>query len=125
MENWQSRIARPIAASPPGTPSPLATERAAEGKTAFDEVRGAMTAQQDGLRADRVRARSDLASTMRLRNWVFAAIAVLIVALAGAVFEGLRRGITTPLEHLGAAARTITDGDFGHPITPTGPADLR
>ncbi|MER7639042.1 MULTISPECIES: ATP-binding protein [unclassified Streptomyces] len=125
VENWQSRIARPIAASPPGTPSPLATERAAEGKTAFDELRRAMTTQQDGLRADRVRARSDLASTMRLRNWVFTAIAVLIVALAGVVFEGLRRGITTPLEHLGAAARTITDGDFGHPITPTGPADLR
>ncbi|MFJ2399304.1 CHASE3 domain-containing protein [Streptomyces sp. NPDC087843] len=39
VENWQVRIARPIAASPPGTPSPLATERAAEGKTVFDTLR--------------------------------------------------------------------------------------
>ncbi|WP_393071629.1 ATP-binding protein [Streptomyces sp. LN704] len=125
VEKWQVRIARPIAASPPGTPSPLATERATEGKTAFDTLRAAMVTQQDGLRADRVQARADLAATMRLRNWVFSAIAVLIAVLAGVVFEALRRGITTPLAQLGIDARTIADGDFAHPITPTGPADLR
>lgn len=122
---WQERIARPIAASPPGSPSPLATERAADGKSAFDALRAAMTAQQDRLRADRVRAREDLAATMRLRNWVFSAIALLIVVLAATVFEALRRGITTPLERLGADARTVAEGEFGHAITPTGPADLR
>ncbi|MFG2424844.1 ATP-binding protein [Streptomyces sp. NPDC048448] len=125
VEKWQKRIARPIAASPPGTPSPLATERAAEGKTLFDTLRAVMLTQQDGLRADRVQARADLAATMRLRNWVFSAIAVLIAVLAGVVFEALRRGITTPLAQLGIDARTIADGDFAHPITPTGPADLR
>ncbi|MFE2138216.1 CHASE3 domain-containing protein, partial [Streptomyces sp. NPDC059466] len=125
VENWQRRVARPIAAAPAGAPSPLATDRAAAGKAAFDKVRSAVVTQQDGLRADRVRARADLAATMRLRNWVFSAIAVLIAVLAGVIFEALRRGITTPLERLGADARTIADGDFGHPITPTGPADLR
>ncbi|MEV6536232.1 CHASE3 domain-containing protein [Streptomyces sp. NPDC051639] len=125
VQEWQERIARPIAASPAGVPSPLATERAAKGKTTFDQVRRSMATQQDGLRADRVQARADLATTMRLRNWVFSAIAVLIAVLAGVVFEALRRGITTPLERLGADARAVADGDFGHPITPTGPADLR
>ncbi|MER5407438.1 ATP-binding protein [Streptomyces sp. NPDC002769] len=125
VEKWQSRIARPIAASPPGTPSPLTTERAAEGKTVFDTLRAAMVTQQDGLRAARAQARADLATTMRVRNWVFSAIAVVIAILAGVVFEALRRGITTPLERLGADARAIADGDFAHPITPTGPADLR
>ncbi|MEW2167095.1 ATP-binding protein [Streptomyces sp. NPDC007084] len=122
---WQVRNARPIAASPAGAPSPQATERAAEGKKDFDRLRSAMTAQQNRLRDERTRSRDDLAFTMRLRNWVFATIAVLIVALAGIVFEALRRGITLPLGQLGADARTIADGDFGHPITPTGPADLR
>ncbi|MGW1727411.1 sensor histidine kinase [Streptomyces sp. NPDC002306] len=122
---WQERIARPIAASPPGSPSPLATERAADGKRTFDALRTAMTTQQERLRADRVRAREDLAATMRLRNWVFSAIALLIVVLAATVFEALRRGITTPLERLGADARTVAEGEFGHAITPTGPADLR
>lgn len=124
-EEWQGRIARPIAASPPGAPSPVTTERAEEGKKAFDTLRTAVLGQQERLRADRLRTREDLAATMEQRNWVFIAIALVIAALAGLVFEALRRGITTPLEQLGADARTIADGDFAHPITPTGPADLR
>ncbi|MGP3689668.1 sensor histidine kinase [Streptomyces sp. IBSNAI002] len=122
---WQERIAGPVAAAPAGAPSPLAAERSAEGKKAFDEVRAALTAQQERLLAERARARDDLMATMRLRNWAFGAIAVVIALLAGLVFEALRRGITTPLEQLGADARAIAGGDFDRPITPTGPADLR
>ncbi|MFF8386969.1 ATP-binding protein [Streptomyces kanasensis] len=122
---WQERIARPVAATPPGRPSPLAAARAAEGKEAFDAVRVALSDQQDRLRADLDRARDDLTATIALRNWVFSAIAVLIVVLTAFVFEGLRRGINQPLEQLGTDARTIAGGDFDHPITPTGPADLR
>ncbi|MGW1068300.1 sensor histidine kinase [Streptomyces aureus] len=125
IEAWQSTFARPIAASPPGAPSPLATERAEEGRTAFDALRAAMTKQEDGLRVDRMQARDDLTATMALRNWVFAAIAAVIFLLAVLVFEALRRGVTTPLEQLGSEARAIANGDFEHPITPVGPADLR
>ncbi|MEE1755277.1 sensor histidine kinase [Streptomyces sp. SP18CS02] len=122
---WQQRIARPIAAAPPGSPPPLAAERAAEGKAAFDDVRAALSRQQERLRADRTRARDDLMATMALRNWVFSAIGMFIVVLTALVFEGLRRGINGPLDRLGADARAIAGGDFDHPITPTGPADLR
>ncbi|MFD9598014.1 CHASE3 domain-containing protein [Kitasatospora sp. NPDC059973] len=125
VTSWQERIARPIAAAPPGTPSPLAAGNAPEGKNAFDDVRAALSGQEDRLRLGRDATRSDLAAMMRLRNWVFGAVAVLIAALAALVFEGLRRGITKPLDQLVADARTIGGGDFDHPITPTGPADLR
>ncbi|MGW5101173.1 sensor histidine kinase [Streptomyces sp. NPDC004100] len=125
IEKWQARIARPVAASPAGKPSPLAAESAAAGKADFDAMRKVMATQQDRLRADRVSSRAELASTMRLRNWIFAAIAAVIVTLAVIVFEALRRGVTTPLEQIGSDARSIAEGDFGHPITPTGPADLR
>ncbi|MGW8777120.1 sensor histidine kinase [Streptomyces sp. NPDC055796] len=125
LSRWQERIARPVAASPPGAPSPLATERAAEAKAAFDTLRQAMAGQQERLRAERARTRADLAATMRLRNGLFAAIAAMIALMTGLVFEGLRRGITRPLEQLGADARTVAGGDFGHPITSAGPADLR
>ncbi|MFC8884919.1 sensor histidine kinase [Streptomyces cinereoruber] len=125
VTRWQERIARPIAATPPGSPSPLAVERAAEGKTTFDAVRAALGEQQERLRAERVRTRDDLATMMEVRNWVFGAIAVLIVALTALIFEGLRRGINEPLDRLGADARAIAGGDFDHPITPSGPADLR
>ncbi|MFD6800701.1 ATP-binding protein [Streptomyces cyaneofuscatus] len=125
VDSWQEKIARPIATAPPGSPPSLAAEQVAGGKAAFDDIRAALESQQERLRADRVQARADLQSTVTLRNWVFGTIALLIIALAALVFEGLRRGINRPLERLGTDARTIAAGDFDHPITPTGPADLR
>lgn len=103
----------------------LAAEQVAGGKAAFDDIRAALESQQERLREDRVQARADLQSTVTLRNWVFGTIALLMIALAALVFEGLRRGINRPLERLGADARIIAAGAFDHPITPTGPADLR
>ncbi|MFJ1589310.1 ATP-binding protein [Kitasatospora albolonga] len=125
VDTWQDMIARPVAAAPPGPPPARATEQVAAGKSAFDDVRRALQSQQERLRTDRVQARADLESTVTLRNWVFGAIALLIVVLAALVFEGLRRGINRPLDRLGADARTIAAGDFDHSITPTGPADLQ
>ncbi|MFD6888518.1 ATP-binding protein [Streptomyces sp. NPDC059957] len=125
VSTWQERIARPVAGSPAGAPSTLATARAAEAKTSFDALRQAMADQQERLRAERDRTRADLATTMRLRNWLFATIAAVIALMAVLVFEGLRRGINRPLEQLGADARTVAGGDFDHPISSAGPADLR
>ncbi|WAL99690.1 ATP-binding protein [Streptomyces sp. Je 1-369] len=125
VARWQESFARPVAAAPPGTPSPLAGERAREGKKAFDRVRNALNGQQERLRAERARARDDLMATTAMRNWVFASIGALIVLLTALIFEGLRRGINRPLEQLGTEARTIAGGEFDHDITPTGPADLR
>ncbi|MFE2297286.1 ATP-binding protein [Streptomyces sp. NPDC059445] len=124
-EVWQRTIARPIAAAPAGSPSPLTAERAAAGKKEFDALRSALSAQQQRLRTERARAVDDLDTTMVLRNWLFTAIAVVIAALTVLVFEGLRRGVTGPLDQLGADARAVAGGDFDHPITPVGPADLR
>ncbi|MFC9795504.1 ATP-binding protein [Streptomyces sp. NPDC057695] len=124
-EAWQKKIARPIAAAPVGSPSPLATSQATEGKQAFDALRVALGRQQERLQTERTQGAEDLENTMVLRNWVFTTIAAVILALAVLVFEGLRRGITGPLDRLGTDARMIAAGDFAHPIVPTGPADLR
>jgi light-regulated signal transduction histidine kinase (bacteriophytochrome) len=56
---------------------------------------------------------------------VFTAIAVLVVLLAVLVFEGLRRGITRPLDRLSADARMVAAGHLDHLIAATGPSDLR
>ncbi|MEU6340772.1 ATP-binding protein [Streptomyces sp. NPDC046977] len=122
---WQRTIAGPIADAPAGQAVRLATDRADAGRTAFDAVRKAMTRQQNHLRDARLEAGTKLDRSIVLRNWVFAAAAVLIVVLAALVFEGLRRGITDPLTRLSDDARKVARGDFAHPITPTGPADLR
>ncbi|MEU8953638.1 CHASE3 domain-containing protein [Streptomyces sp. NPDC048518] len=125
VARWQKRIARPVAAEPSGAPSQLAKDRATEGKESFDQVRTALDHQQERLRVERARVRDDLMANTTLRNWVFSAIGLVILLLTVLIFEGLRRGINRPLEQLGTEARTIAGGDFEHPITPTGPADLR
>ncbi|MFD4574801.1 ATP-binding protein [Streptomyces sp. NPDC058417] len=122
---WQQSVAEPISRAPAGVPVPLATQKAAQGKVAFDRLRQAMTVQQDHLRDARVNAVDELGAAESLRDRVFLAIALVIVLLAAAVFEGLRRGVNEPLTRLSQDAAHVTGGDFQHPITATGPADLR
>jgi signal transduction histidine kinase len=122
---WQRRIARPVAASPAGAAVPLATERADEGKTTFDSLRRALNRQQTHLRDTRAAASADLDRAATLRNWVFGVIAVSILVVAALVFEGLRRGVTTPLTRIATSAREVARGRFDRPIAAEGPADLR
>ncbi|MCX4744627.1 CHASE3 domain-containing protein [Kitasatospora sp. NBC_01287] len=124
-EDWQARIARPLAAAPAGAANPAATALADEGKQLFDAVRTATAAQQQHLQAERAAARTDLQSARELRDLIFSLIGAVLLTLAILVFEGLRRGVTKPLELLAADAELVTRGSFEHPINPTGPADLR
>ncbi|MCS0636943.1 ATP-binding protein [Streptomyces sp. LP05-1] len=122
-ERWQSEFARPVV----GSPAPLQTarQRAAEGKSAFDALRVAITAQQDHLQAQRDRARADLQHVRTLRNWVFSAIALVVLALMAAAFVGLRRAVGVPLAGLSSDVRRVASGHFDHPVAATGPADIR
>ncbi|MFC1435751.1 ATP-binding protein [Streptacidiphilus sp. N1-3] len=122
---WQRDTARPIAARPPGTPAPSGLAGAEQGKAEFDSLRAALTTQQTHLQQARNASRADLMTARRLRNWLFSTIAAVIIALAVLVFVGLRRGVNAPLERLTAQVRTVAGGDFTHPITASGPADLR
>jgi signal transduction histidine kinase len=124
--HWQDQLARPIAdASSPAEARHLATSRADEGKSDFDAVRRAAAVQQTRLKNHRTTAHRKLHRATVLRDWVFALIAAIILALAALVVEALRRGVTLPLERLSEDARLVAEGDFEHRITATGPADLR
>ncbi|MFJ2645603.1 ATP-binding protein [Streptomyces sp. NPDC087420] len=120
---WQSRIAKPIAES--SAPVPLARERAEEGRRLFDSLRTALSAQQKHLQAARAGARADLQGARTFRNWTFTAMALVILVLAGLVFVGLRRGVTSHLDRLSLDVRKVAGGDFGHSVSGSGPADLR
>ncbi|MHA6758595.1 sensor histidine kinase [Streptacidiphilus sp. PAMC 29251] len=125
-EAWQSTVARPVAAAPSGAPVPLAALTADQGKKEFDAFRAAAAVQQANLLDERNAAHASLNRIDTLRTWIFAAIAVVILALAALVFEALRRGVTTPLEVLSEDVRRVSGGDFDHPVdSATGPADLR
>ncbi|WP_407642926.1 sensor histidine kinase [Actinacidiphila yanglinensis] len=124
-EVWQARIARPIAAAPPGAPVALATQRADEGKGEFDAVRGAANQLERTLNQRRDKARSDLRRADAERDWIFGVIAAVITALTVLIFAGLRRGVTRPLDLLSGDVRKVAEGDFGHRVTASGPADIR
>ncbi|WP_235619402.1 sensor histidine kinase [Embleya scabrispora] len=125
VEGWRTLVADPIVAAPPGIPVPEAADRQGAAKAAFDELRAATATQQAHLQADRDHARGDLDDVRLLRTWVFAGIAAVIVLLALLVFEGLRRGVTRPVAGLVHDAERVAHGDFAHPITELGPADIR
>ena len=123
---WQQRIADPIATSPSGHgPIALASERADEGIVDFDAVRAAAATQQQHLLSARQAAGASLRRATALDDWVLSAVAIVVALLAALVFEGLRRGITTPLSRLSADAQLVAAGDLDHTIEATGPADLR
>lgn len=117
---WQSRVAEPIATSAAPT-----RQSAEEGRALFDPLRTALTLQQRHLEDQRADARADLLDARALRNWTFSAIALVVLALAGSVVVALRRGVTDHLDRLSADVRTVAAGDFDHPVTGSGPADLR
>ncbi|MET7457257.1 ATP-binding protein [Streptomyces sp. NPDC005574] len=123
--SWQARTAGPISAAPAAKAVSLATERASEGKATFDSLRRALARQQAHLESERQAAGRDLRHAVKLRNWMFTVIAVVIVLVAFAVFEGLRRGVTGPLTRLGFEAREVASGRFDLSFAGTGPADLR
>jgi signal transduction histidine kinase len=122
---WQDLVATPISTAKGAAATRVADERAGQGKTGFDSLRAAMTTQQQHLTQDRAAGRADLDTVRAERNAVFLGIAAVILALAGLVFTGLRRGVTMPLERLAADTAQVAAGDFDHPIARHGPADLR
>jgi signal transduction histidine kinase len=125
IRTWQTDTADPIAAWPPGTPSPLASEEADQGKQQFDALRAAMTAQQQNLKATGAADQVMISRTRSLRTWVFSGIGLVVLFMCALVFVGLRRGVNRPLERLTRDVRRVADGQFEHPVTATGPADLR
>jgi signal transduction histidine kinase len=125
-EAWQSAVAVPVAAAPPGAANANALLTADEGKTGFDAVRSAAATQQAHLLAERDTAHAALQHITALRNWIFTAIAVVILLLAALISEALRRGVTKPLEALSEDVRRVSGGEFDHPVAcDTGPSDLR
>ena len=126
VKTWQDDIASPIAAAPPGGPVALAAQRSDQGKDEFDAIRAAAAVQQAHLQTANDSAKRQLQTAQSQRDWVFTAVALVILLLSALVVAGLRRGVTTPLERLSRDVREVGAGEFAHAVTATtGPADLR
>ncbi|WP_380566201.1 sensor histidine kinase [Streptacidiphilus jeojiensis] len=126
IRTWQTDFAAPVAAAPPGAPVELAAQRSDQGKNDFDAIRAAAAVQQTHLQAARNTAAQQLQTAQRQSNWVFSAVALVILLLSALVVTALRRGVTAPLERLQRDVREVGAGEFSHAVSATtGPADLR
>ncbi len=122
---WQRQIADPIAAVPAGAPIPGASSSADTGKHLFDELRTAAHNQQQHLQQAQTSASRELAEARTLRTWILAGAGLVITAMGMMIFAGLRRGVTTPLARLSTDTTRVARGDHAHPISESGPAELR
>jgi signal transduction histidine kinase len=96
-----------------------------KGKQSFDHLRTLFAAQNSHLAAAAARDRAALQRFRTVQDWAFAVILVAFLSAAAAVTLLLQQTVVRPLGRLGAASRRVVDGDFGHRIEATGPADLR
>jgi signal transduction histidine kinase len=94
-------------------------------KKSFDHLRALFTVQNARLSAAGTRDRAALQRVHTVQDWTFAAILAAFLLAAAAMTLLLQQTVVRPLDRLQAASRRVVDGDFGHQIEATGPADLR
>ncbi|WP_308287037.1 sensor histidine kinase [Actinomadura parmotrematis] len=96
-----------------------------QGKRDFDALRAKWSVQDAHLSAWRTESRKDLVHTRTVRNWVFAGMLAAFLATGVLLAVLLQFTVGRPLNALRRDSRRVADGDFGHSIAPSGPADVR
>lgn len=122
---WRDEYADPLAATvTSGTTRPVETTAALRGKTIFDEVRAASTAQHDNIAAEVARGNEELERARTVRNVVLSSMIAAFLLTGVVLTELLRRLVARPLGYLTGSSKRVADGDFDHRIDAHGPADL-
>ena len=96
-----------------------------QSKLAFDHLRSLFTTQNADLAAATARARTSVNHARSVQTWIFTLILVVLLLAAVALTLVWRSAVAQPLNRLREASRQVVNGDFGHKIEPTGPADLQ
>ena len=96
-----------------------------QGKQSFDHLRVLFAAQNAHLAIAAAHDSASLGNIRSLNDWTFSTILVVFLLASAALALVLRNAVVRPLMGLGAAARHVVGGDFGHRIEATGPKDLR
>jgi signal transduction histidine kinase len=94
-------------------------------KASFDHLRTLFAAQNKNLAAAAARDRAKQGNIRSENDLAFIIIGIAFLLAAGAITVVLHRAVVQPLSRLRTSSRHVVDGDYGHRIEPTGPADLR
>jgi len=122
---WRASYAAPTMNQVRAQGKPLISPSVQLGKASFDGVRAPLSDLQNDLRARRSRALAGLSSSAATLDAACIAIAVGLLIIVIALTLGIRRAALLPLSQLADDARRVADGDFGHRVEGTGPAEIQ
>ncbi len=122
--HWRADYAEPTIAGIRSTGPLDPAASATEGKIRFDAVRGALAALSGTLAEQQRESRADLDRAADILLGVCIAIAVAVLLITGALAAGLRAAAISPLARLAPATRRVTDGDFSHEVSVSGPREV-
>ena len=123
---WQTSWALPAFKATAANDTTYATPAAlAQGRTLLDHARTAFTTLNDQLSASRQQYGDNVNTATRELVIVLLVGLVLLVGGTIAVSVTLRRWVTRPLDSVTQDARQVTIGELAHPISPTGPSEIR
>ncbi|QUQ62824.1 sensor histidine kinase [Kutzneria sp. CA-103260] len=94
------------------------------GKTLFDQVRAALTAQEAQLTSARAAGRTvlDSASTNLIVVGIVVAVMLLVLIVVLALLA--HYGVVRPVSKLAAEVRLVADGQFQRPVAGSGPREI-
>jgi signal transduction histidine kinase len=124
-DTWRTDYAQPTIAEIARTGQPAASGSVEAGESFFDPVRAAIDALQDRLNTARVDAAGTLDGAATTTNVVLIGIVVVFAVVIGLLAVGLRWGAIRPISRLAEEVRTVSRGDFGHPVKQSGPREVR
>ncbi|XVV08738.1 sensor histidine kinase [Actinoplanes sp. CA-131856] len=119
MASWRTTAAEPLVQS---RRDDLAL--VTQSKTAFDAVRDPLADLDQRLVELRAQGRADLQDSRQLRNNAFLGLVVALLLLIASIAVLLRVVVLRPLNELSGSVRKVAGGDFGHRVSPRGPADV-
>jgi hypothetical protein len=123
---WQASWALPaFRATATGSSTYATPQELARGKTLLDHARTAFTTLDDQLTANRQQYGDNLNTATKELVIVLLVGLVLLVGGTIAVSVALRRWVTHPLDSVTQDARQVTLGELAHPISLTGPSEIR
>ncbi|MFT4264066.1 MAG: CHASE3 domain-containing protein [Nocardioides sp.] len=126
VATWREDYAQPLVDSVVvGNPRPVDKRSATEAKTAFDDVRALFDVQNADLAASNAVSVSRLDRARAQRTWVLIGLLVALGFAAVGILLLMRRLVVRPLALLRTSSRRVAQGDFEHPISEFGPADIR
>ncbi|HEX6360534.1 sensor histidine kinase [Actinophytocola sp.] len=124
-DSWRSGYAQPTIAEIARTNQPVANQSVEEGEQYFAPVRRALDALQDNLNTAREGAAGTLDSAATTANAVLIGIAIAFALIIIGLAIGLRTAVIRPISRLAEEVRTVSRGDFAHPVEQSGPREVR